>query len=197
MMDMPPAGPAQAIQAVRQCGLPPSSIRIRHDKMLQSDVIVVGRLRSKPREPVLKCVYVTASARGYDVEFKDRIAHNAYGMLAFEEGRKKANSEGRRWLEERDLIAGMPLYRAGQMEITGFARAVESHCSVERGSALEVAGPDALTLRRDYFGEFPASADKSDKVICLINVLAASDLAQGGVRFGFVGNEAYRKSRKR
>jgi hypothetical protein len=197
MMDMPPAGHAQAIEAVRQCGFPASSVHIRYDKLLQAYVIAIGKVRSKPQEPTLRCVYAAAAPRGYDVEFKDRIAHDAYWKLAFEEGRKKANAEGRRWLEERNLTAGMPLYRAGQTEIASFARAVESHCSIEPGSALKVAGPDALTLKWDVFDEFPVAADKSDDLLCLMNVLAASDLAQGGVKFGFVGNEAYRKGRKR
>ena len=196
MMDMPPADHVQAIEAVRRCGFPASSIRIRYDKLLQSYVIAIRKVRSRPQEPVLRCVYEAAAPRGYDVEFKDRIVHDAYWTLAFEEGRKKANAEGRRWLEQRNLTAGMPLYRAGQREIAGFARAVESHCSIEPGSALEVAGPDALTTRRDFF-EGPFSEDKSNDLLCLMNVLAASDLAQGGVKFGLVGNEAPRKSRKR
>jgi hypothetical protein len=197
MIDMPPAGHAQAIEAVRECGLSASSIHIRYDKLLEAYVIAFAKLRSKPQEPVLRCVYAAAAPRGYEVEFKDRPIHDAYWKLAFEEGRKKADAEGRRWLAERNLIAAMPLFRAGQTEIAGFARAVESHCSVEPGSALEVAGPDALTMRRDFFDEFPVNEDKSDKLTCLMNVLGASDLAQGGVKFGLVGNEAYRKSRKR
>jgi hypothetical protein len=197
MIDMPPADHAQTIEAVRQCGLPASSIYIRYDKQLQDYVVVIGKVRSTPQEPVLRCVYAAAAPRAYDVEFKDRVINDAYWKLAFEEGRKQASAEGRRWLEERNLTAGMPLYRSGQTEIAGFARAVESHCSVEPGSALEVAASDALTLRRDFFDEFPVSEEKSDKLTCLMNVLAASDLAQGGVKFGFVGNEAYRKTRKR
>lgn len=196
MMDMPPMGHAQAVDAVSQCGLPASSVRIRYDKLLQAYVIVIGKVPSKPREPLLKCVYAAAAPRGFDVEFKDRLAHDAYWKLAFEEERKKANAEGRRWLEERNLTAGMPLYRAGQTDIAGFARAVESHCSIEPGSALEVAGPDLLTLRRDFF-DFPVGTDRSNHLMCLMNVLAASDLAQGGVKFGFLGNEAYPKGRKR
>lgn len=195
-MDTPPALHAETVEAVSRCGLPISSVRVHYDKLLQAYVIVVGKVRKQPQEPVLRCVHAAAAPRGYDVEFKDRMAHQAYWKVAFEEGRKKADAAGRRWLEERNLTAGMPMFRAGQTEISAFARAVESHCSVEPGSALEVAGPDALTMRRDFF-EIPVSEEKSDNLLCLMNVLAASDLAQGGVKFGFVGNEASRKDRKR
>ncbi len=196
MMGMPPADNAQAIHAVSRCGIPASRIHIRYDKQLQAYVVVIGKARSKPQEPVLRCIYA-AAPRGYDVEFKDRMVHDAYWKLAFEKGREKANAAGRRWLEERGLTEGMPLYRAGQSEIGGFARAAESHCSVDPGSALEVVGPNSLTLRRDAFDVFPMSAAKSENLTCLMNVLAASDLAQGGVHFGFVGNEAQGKRRKR
>ena len=146
---------------------------------------------------MFRCVFEATSRRGYDVRFKDPVTQRAYEELEMEEAGKWAAAEGRRWLAERKLDVGLPVFHAGVTRLDDYARAVEAHCSVEPGSALQPLAEDTLTVRPEFLQKlWPDIEAEGDKFTCLMNVLAASDMASGGVRFGFVGNEAYLEDKK-
>ena len=197
MIDLPPMNYQRVAAAVIQCGVPASHVRVRYEQGLELDVVIIERLGAMPSEPVLTCIYNAAVPEGYFVTFRDEEQNAAFSKVSMELGRERARQEGQEWLRARGLLDGLPLYDPGVSTPEGYAREVEKHCSAEPGSVIEVIDPKYFTLRRDFMESTLAGRrDDSDKVICIVNVLAASSLANGGISFGFVGNESYEKPRK-
>jgi hypothetical protein len=177
----------QVVAAVVQCGVSSSHVRIRHDERLQLDMIIIDRLRATPSEPVLTCIYKAAVPAGYYVAFSDTGQHAVFWSVASGLERQDARRDAQQWLQAHGLLEGLPVYKSGGSTPEGFAREVEKHCSLEPGSAIEVIGPTAFTLRQDFMPLASVQSDNEDKFICLMNVLAVSD-----IQFGFIGNEAVR-----
>lgn len=192
MMDipMPPPGHEQTIAAVAACGVPATSVRIGYVDELQSDVVTIKAPKGTG-EPRLRCIQ-QAVHPFYFVHFDDEATDAAYQRLVMAEATRWAVIEARRRLQARGLLKGMPRYQAGKVRLAKFVRDVEAHCSVKRGSAIEILNPTAVTLRVKFMQSMLSSANPShsDRLTCLMNVLAVSGLAEGGVNFGFVGNEA-------
>lgn len=187
---MPPPGHEQTIAAVAACGVPVTRVRIAHVQELQSDVVTISAPGGTD-EASLQCVK-QAVHPSYFVHFDDEATDAAYRRLVMAEATRWAIVEARRRLRARGLLQGMPRYQAGKVRLTQFVRDVEAHCSVKRGSAIKIVSPTSVTLRVEFMQSTLRSANPShgERLTCLMNVLAASGLAEGGVNFGFVGNEA-------
>jgi hypothetical protein len=192
VIDLPPFNYEQTIEAVTSCGVPAARIRIVYDADLQLDTVTIAPLDETPSQELLRCVYEATVTVGYDVQFRDPDQNAAFWELVLEEGRERARAEGQRWLQERGLFDNMPRYDSDRSTVAEFARQVEAFCGLEPGSALSEIGEGLLAPRVEFARSL--SEDRSgslgEKFICLMNVLAASDLGEGGVRFGFVGNSA-------
>lgn len=192
MMDipMPPPGHEQTIAAVAACGVPATSVRIAYVDELRSDVVTISAPAGTD-EARLRCVK-EAVHPFYFVHFDEEATDAAYQRLVMAEATRWAIVEARRRLRARGLLKGMPRYLAGKGRLTKFVRDVEAHCSVKRGSAIEILSPTSVTLRVKFMESTLSSANPShgERLTCLMNVLAVSGLAEGGVNFGFVGNEA-------
>jgi hypothetical protein len=184
---VPPPDHQPTIEAVSRCGISASKIRIRFDQDIQEDVVLIAPLTEAAPAEVMHCVLETTSPSGYVVQFEDRQQNNAYWRLTFQEGRERARAEGRDWLRQHGFLDGLPRYSRGS-ELTTYLRAVEAHCRVEPGSALEAVGVDVATFRSDFMSRQLGEESDSGALICLNNVLAASDLAFGGVEFGILAN---------
>jgi hypothetical protein len=187
---MPPPSYEQTLDAAAACGVQAAKIRISYEQELQSDVVSVGDLGGD-EDARVRCL-AEAVHPFYLLDFKNPASNATYWTLFMERGRREARLQGRRWLKERGLLRGMPLYRSGEIPLTRFVRDVESHCSVEPGRAIEILTPTSVTIRIPFMRSILAKGDgrRGDRLTCLMNVLAVSDLAEGGVHFGFVGNEA-------
>lgn len=187
---LPPPTPEQTVEALAACGADAANIRIAYDEELQSDVVTIGS-RSGVDQTKLPCI-AGAVHPFYLVHFEDPATDAAYSTLVWEQARRRAALAGREWLRERGLLQGMPRFRPGKVPLTKFVRDVEVHCSVRPGRAIEIVTPSSVTLRSDFMESIVASDNRrhADRMTCLMNVLAASDLAAGGVAFGFVGSEA-------
>jgi hypothetical protein len=189
-LPMPPPGHEQTVAAVAACGVPAASVRIAYADELHSDVVTISASVSTD-EARLRCVK-QAVHPNYFVSFDDEVADGAYQRLVMAEATRWAVVEARRRLRARGLLQGMPRYRPGKGRLAQFVRDVEAHCSVKRGSAVEILSPTSVTLRVKFMQSMLSSANPShgDRLTCLMNVLTASNLAEGGVDFVFFGNEA-------
>lgn len=187
---MPPPGHDQTIAAVAACGVPATNVRIAYVDELQSDVVTISAPTGTD-ESRLRCVK-EAVHPFYFVHFDDEATDAAYQRLVMAEATRWAIAEARRRLRARGLLEGMPRYRAGKRNLAKFVRDVEAHCSVKRGSAIEILSPTSVTLRVEFMRSMLSSENPShgERLTCLMNVLTVSGLAEGGVNFGFVGNEA-------
>jgi hypothetical protein len=187
---MPPPTYEQTAAAVASCGVERANVRIIYEEELQSDVVMVGELGGD-EEAKVRCL-AEAVHPFYLLDFGNPRASATYWTLEREKARREATADGRQWLQERGLLRGLPLYRPGKVPLTRFVRDVEAHCSVKPGRAIEILTPTSVTIRVAFMRSVLAKADgrHGDRLTCLMNVLAVSDLAEGGVHFGFVGNEA-------
>jgi hypothetical protein len=177
------------IAAVSHCTIPAGKIRIRHDRVTQDDVVLVSPLSEPLSGEAMHCILEATTPSGYVVRFEDQRQNTAFWQLVFREGEERARAEGRAWLSQHGLLDGLPRFSPGG-DMTTYLRAVETHCRVEPGSALEAVDRDVVTYRTDFMSRQLAVPANSDAFICLNNVLASSDLAFGGVRVGFVAHAA-------
>jgi hypothetical protein len=187
VIDLPPMNYPQTIEALAQCGIPAARARISYDPELQLDVVSIDPLPAPPSDELLACVYRATAPAGYYVEFSDAEQNGAFWALALDEGRRRARLEGQQWLQDHGLLAGMPVYRAGETDLAAFARDVEAYCSIAPGTAIEVVDAALVTLRPEFARSIADSGD-GGKLTCLVNVMAASNLADGGVDFGIIAN---------
>ena len=82
----------------------------------------------------------------------------------------------------------------GPRTISEFARRIEAFCGIEPGSMLTMHGLGDLTIKSEWAKSQLSNTGSTlddDKFWCLMNALSASNLEERGVRFGFIGNEAY------
>ena len=192
MIDLPPFNYEKTIEAVRRCGVPAAKVRIVYDADLQLDTITIAPLDEAPSEELLRCVYEATVPVGYDVQFQNPDQNAIFWALVIAEGRQRARAEGERWLQDRGLFEDMPKYDSERSTVAEFARQVETFCGLEPGSALGEIGDGLLAPRAEFARSISEdrSGSLAEKFTCLMNVLAASDLGEGGVRFGFVANAA-------
>ena len=193
MMDMPvpPPGHEQTIAAVVACGVPAANVRIAYADELQSDMVTISAAAADTGEAKLRCVQ-QAVHPFYFVHFEDKAVDAAYQRLVMAEATRWATLEAHRRLAARGLLQGMPRYRAGKGRLTKVVRDVVAHCSVKRDSAIQILSPTSVTLRVEFMRSALNSESRGpgERLTCLMNVLTVSGLAEGGVNFGFVGNEA-------
>lgn len=189
MIDLPPMNYEQTVLAIVECGISRDKIAINYVEDLQLDVVSIEGLGTPLSLDALTCVYRSTVPLGYDVQFAEEAQGQAFWRMAFEQGQRKARAEGHEWLGQRGLLDDMPTYQPGD-SLPTFLEAVERHCSIEPRSALEALEGDLVTTRSDFTATIIGDPDRAAAFTCLMNVLAASGLAEGGIRFGFIGNVA-------
>ncbi|HEX8238679.1 MAG TPA: hypothetical protein VF574_02960 [Allosphingosinicella sp.] len=181
----------EAALGVKRCGFPPAAMRISYSDTLQSDVITLETSDSRPVRSAFQCLYRIQRATGAFIQFKDRGAEKTWRDFSFAEDKRVGAEMARQWLAERGLDVPLPSYTPGREGLTRFARAIEGHCSVSPGSALEVAGSNTLTMNQRYMAATFKSPDRKEDLTCLLYAIAASDFERGGGFFGFFGNEIH------
>ena len=106
--------------------------------------------------------------------------------------REAGRQEARAWLRERGLIDSLPVYNPKTEGLAEYARRIEAFCRIEPGTMLMMHELGPLTVRPECLeqelNEMPTEAE-NDQFICLLNAIAASNLEEHGIGFGFIGNE--------
>lgn len=186
MIEYPPPDYEQTTAAIVSCGVPQANIRIVFDAFLQADVVRISDVGSDDPQR-LRCLLRSVHPF-YIVEIEEPVQNNAYGQLVLEEGATRARAEGEKWLRAHELFDGAPRFESGRMSLADYARAVEAHCDVEPGTALELLSDGTLTPTKAFIGSVLKNGGQ--QLTCIMNVLALSNQARGGVAFGFVSEVA-------
>ena len=122
--------------------------------------------------------------------FSDQDVSRRYYELQHQQERVDAKE----WLRARGLLAALPSYNPNSETVSQFAARIEQFCSIKPGSILTMHSSGTLTTKPEWAEQQlkrGSSKAEEQKFWCLLNSLTASNLEERGVRFGFIGNEAY------
>lgn len=191
MIDHPPptqdAYVAETSRRIEACGLSAGDIRIEYRNELQDYAAVITA--PAPTDEVLACLAELDTRAGLVIEFPNQQVWMRYGpFIMAASDAKGAEMEPayrqmvRQWLEDRGLLQGLPEYDPPHQTLAAFAGAIEVHCGLPEGSALE-AGDARLTLVGD-------SGSSLEQMSCLTAALGGSNLYDHGVAVWATGRMA-------
>jgi hypothetical protein len=186
VIPLPPPSYEQTIEAVTACGIARADIVIRYEDVLQSDVVIIADLGGAD-EKRFHCLR-KAIHPFYILEIEQIEQRSAYYAFSEREDHKQARIEALVWLRQNDLLDSVPKYDPA-LGLAPFARGLEQACSLPVGEALEVAGANYLTFKRDFLRR-ELEDNSGDWFTCLQHFLAASNAYEHGIRLVFIGNEA-------
>ena len=190
MIDLPPPGYAQTIEAIVQCDISRANIRIAYEDELQSDEITIADLGTLT-DKKLQCLKAAVHPF-YILTIRDNVQQAAFYEFSRNEERPKEQAKAREWVRSKGLLDRLPSFDPKQ-GISVFGVALEKACGLKAGSALMPFGQSSLTVRPDFIRN-----DKfkklGDSLYCLTQMFAASNANEHDIRFAFIGNEAFRES---
>ncbi|MFM9853602.1 MAG: hypothetical protein ACKVOJ_12480 [Sphingomonadaceae bacterium] len=185
MIDLPPPSYQQTFEAVVNCGIPRSNIRINYEDYLQSDVVTISDL-GKITDTKLRCLR-TSVHPFYVLTLENEAERTRFYEFSRREDRPREKVKAVEWLRARGILDGLPMFDP-EMDLKHFATALEAGCKVAQGSALAISGPKALAFRAGLFRENVEA--NNDIALCLTMMFAASEATESDVRLVIVGNEA-------
>ena len=192
MIDLPPPSYEQTIEAIHQCGVPRSNIRIAYEDYLQSDEVTIGDVGAVTDDK-LRCVR-KAVHPFYILTLANAEQRSAFYELARKDDQPVLRQQVREWVQSRGWTARIPAFN-GAEGIEAFARALEGACELRAGSAVIALGSHALTVRPNFLSG--SGFEQSGKAFeCLMQMFAASNADDHGVRMVLIGNEAISEEKK-
>ncbi len=169
---------------LRACGIEDTRAIVEHDEDVEDRE--TGISGSKPvSDDQMRCVAGAAARRGYFVEFADPVLDARFAMLAAPQMREAGRKAARDWLADRNLLDKLPVYSRNE-GLGSFAVRVEHFCGFTPHTALQLSGPERLTIVSSALLPPTSPATKSE---CLLMALGANGLDSAGVSYGFLGNE--------
>jgi hypothetical protein len=173
---------ARVLSELAACGVPSDNVSIQYEDELQDFIIRIQGTAPKLDQGQLACV-ARLELGGLIISFEDGEADANFRLVAKSVLRAKARGEAIVWLTERNLLEALPLFDPATGDLPSYAKRLEEHCGLARGSILEVYSPNLLTIRRD--------ADlRSDALRLISHAVAASNLSDHGIAFGVLGSDA-------
>ncbi|MBX9858928.1 MAG: hypothetical protein K2Y20_04965 [Sphingomonas sp.] len=192
-MDLPPPNYTQTTDAIVQCGISRSKISIRYEDELQSDEITISDLGTVS-DGKLRCLKSTVHPF-YILTIQNEKQRGEFYEFSEREDRPKRLADAREWLRSRGLLEQVPTFDPKQ-GIAAFAAELEGACGLRPGSALMMHGSSALTVRPEFILS-KSFTTLGESLYCLTQMFAASNAADNGVRFVFIGNEAVSESNEK
>jgi hypothetical protein len=171
---------ARVLSELAACGVAPDEVSIHYENELQDFSIRIHGAAPKLDQGQLACV-ARLELGGLIISFEDSKADAKFRSVAQSVLRAKAREEAIVWLTERNLLEALPSFDPATGDLASYANRLEEHCGLARGTILEVYNPNLLTIRREV--DF-----RSDALRCISHAVAASNLSDHGVSFGFVGS---------
>jgi hypothetical protein len=168
--------------------VPAIDAQITYEDLLQSEQILV---KSKSlTDEQLHCLSGLEGSSPYPIVILENaeLTRRSYHLQHQQE-----RVDAKEWLRARNLLASLPSYNPAAETVSQFARRLEAFCGIEPGSMLTTHELGMLTIKPEWTEQSLMSPSKGDqdKFWCLMNAMSASNLEEQGVRFGFIGNEAY------
>lgn len=173
---------ARVLSELAACGIASDNVSIQYENELQDFSIRIQGAAPKLDQGQLACV-ARLELSGLIISFEDAEADAKFRSVSKSVLRAKARDEAVVWLTERNLLDALPLFDPATGDLASYANRLEEHCGLVRGSILEVHSPNLLTIRRD-------AAFGSDALRLISHAVAASNLSDHGIAFGFLGSDA-------
>lgn len=187
MIDLPPEPPASPQQHIEQklvdCGVERRSFSVKYEDYLQSIEIVVND-QAKIQASQFACI--RAAAGNEIVSFKNGATQLAYNDFVTELVRPEMVTRAKVELEKRGLLVAFP-NRASFPDLKRYAEALEAHCGMSPGSALQVGSQDIIFDPPEKNTGFP---EFSKRYSCILSLLMYAS-AKGDATFAFIGNEGF------
>lgn len=186
MIGLPPATPV--IQQLARCGLKAEKLHVRFDDLLQSDVVTVKT--GSGADPEMFICIRRAVWGNTDIAFEDTQLDAEYRKFDQAVGTAEVKAQARAWLSSKGLLDKLPTFKVLEQSSSVIEK-IEAFCSIPRGTALDEVLPGLISLKRGFL-----SLPPKPQLSCLLNVLMVVDLEKQGLRFGFIGNEAFSEEPK-
>lgn len=165
---------------LRTCGVDQSrAIDDNEDDPENREVGVAGS--SPVSDGQLSCLAAAAAKGAYFIEFADPNLNARFTKIAAARMAEAGRKMGRDWLAGHGLLGQLPSYEPGRETLGSYVGRLERLCGAAPGSALTVDSPK--TIRLSFR---PGDVQTAQ---CIPMALAASNLAQHGVIYGFIGND--------
>ena len=145
MIDLPPPSYEQTIEAIHQCGVARSSIRIAYQDYLQSDEVTISDIGAVSDEK-LRCVR-KAVHPFYILTLAKSEQQSAFYELAGKDDRPVYRQQAREWVQAKGWTDRIPVFDEGE-GIEAFARALEGACDINAGRAIVANGGPELARSR-------------------------------------------------
>ena len=193
MIDLPPPSYEQTIEAVVKCDISHANIRIKYEDYLQSDEVVVSDLGTVTDDK-LRCLRAAVHPF-YILTIRNAEQQAAFYDLSQKDDRPRQLTEAREWARSRGMLDRVPTYDP-ERGVDEFSAALDVACGFKRGGALQPGGGSWVTVRPDVVSTNELT--KSSKALeCLMQMFAASNAPDKGIKFGFIGNEALAEEKKK
>lgn len=180
MIDMPPEYPPlpkmPVVEALVDCGLAKSGLKVTYEEDLQGNVIAISVSAGANRRN-LQCIWNAAWTEF--VQFEDEELQTAYDEITRSRFEPIAQQQARADLAKRGLLQGLP-ERNNFSSLAEFAAAIEQHCGLDARQALRISRDTII-----FDPGIGAASLDYDKSACVFSALVAS----GQTKFGFIGNE--------
>lgn len=192
MIDVPPPSYEQTIETIAKCGIPRANIRVQHEDLLQSDEVTISDL-GEVNDSKLRCLK-KAVHPFYILTLSDPVQQSAFHDFSRREDRPAEKAAALEWARARKLTDKVPNYVRDET-LKSFGERLEAACGLRPGSTLEVFAGDFLTIKREVI--LASDIQKLGHLTeCVMTMFAASDASEHGVKFGFIGNEAFAEEKK-
>ncbi len=186
MIDLPPPTYEQTIEAVVRCDIPRANIAIKYEDYLQSDEVSISDL-GLLSDDKLRCLKAAVHPF-YILTIANQAQQAAFFEFSRREDRPREKVDATDWLRQKGLLSRLPTFEPGD-DLQQFAGRLETACGLERGKGLIVLDPQTLTTAPGIVqtSDFERSGER---LYCLVQMFAATDATERGIRFVFIGNEA-------
>ncbi|HEX8512414.1 MAG TPA: hypothetical protein VF688_04835 [Allosphingosinicella sp.] len=184
-MRAPPPTYEQTLAAISACGVPAAKVRITYEEETQSDLVAISDLGGSD-EARFRCLR-EAVHHHYVLDVHSAPQRDSYYASAAREYRREERARALVWLKAKGKLGAVPHYDPGKGP-ERFARALEAACSIREGSVIDVSPRSGLFFRRSFVEQL--HLDTSDRIDCLIHMIAASNAGRHGLHLTVIGGEA-------
>jgi hypothetical protein len=194
VIDLPPPPPSyeQTIQAIEACGVVRSTVRVKYEDLLQSDEVTISDI-GEVTDSKLRCIR-QAVHPFYILTLEKAQQQSAFFELAQNDDRPAQLRTAREWADAQGKTAQVPIFKESE-GVAGFVNALERACDLKTGSVFVADGGRFLALQPQMFT--PSNFKQSAKVMeRVMQIFAASNANEHGIRFGFIGNQAVAEEKK-
>lgn len=159
------------------CGIASGQVTVAYEDVLQDYNIAISASAEALSEEQYLCLARLALENAYTISFEDDEARARLWHAT-----QKAELElARSWLEDRGMLASLPLFDPAREDLATYVRALEAYCGVSPGTALEVKAERRLRVL------WQRAASSEDQFWTLMHAITASNLREHGISTGVIG----------